>query len=123
MAVVRLDSPNLTLESAGGKGLNLARLAQAGFRVPRGFVIDTDEYRLFVADNRLAAGLRAALFGLSADDVQGIERASQMIRRLFASGRLNAQTEAAIRQAYTSLRDGPVAVRSSATAEDLPDLS
>src|SRR5512146_550266 len=123
MAVVRLDSPNLTLESAGGKGANLARLAQAGFRVPRGFVIATDEYRLFVAENRLAAGIRAAVFGLSPDDVQGIDSASQMMRRLFAAGRLSPQTESAIRSAYAALGAPSVAVRSSATAEDLPDLS
>ncbi|HEX8990057.1 MAG TPA: PEP/pyruvate-binding domain-containing protein, partial [Anaerolineales bacterium] len=123
MAVLPFDSPNLTLDVAGGKGANLARLSRAGFPVPPGFIIATDEYRTYVADNGLAAGIRAAGFGVSASDAQTLDAASLMIRRLFAAGRMRPETADAIRRAYATLGEPPVAVRSSATAEDLPDLS
>ncbi len=121
----------------GGKGANLARLARAGFNVPPGFIISTVAYRAFVADNGLEAVLESALEHLSADDPAQLEVASAKIRAAFSAGTLPSETEQAIRAGYQNLphpslsptgrwarAEGfPVAVRSSATAEDLPDLS
>ena len=52
MVILPITSPDVTLETAGGKGANLARLTRAGFPVPRGFIISTDAYRAFVEANR-----------------------------------------------------------------------
>ena len=51
MVILPFTSPNVTLETAGGKGANLARLTRAGFPVPRGFIVSTDAYRAFVEAN------------------------------------------------------------------------
>jgi pyruvate,water dikinase len=123
VAIISLDSANITLEVAGGKGANLARLLKAGLRVPRGFIVTTAEYHSFVEDNSLREKIRAAAFGLSADNAEAVEGASQKIRAAFLAGRVRPKTEAAIRGVCTELGNSPVAVRSSATSEDLPDLS
>jgi phosphoenolpyruvate synthase/pyruvate phosphate dikinase len=128
--IIDFSSPNATLEVAGGKGANLARLKRAGFAVPPGFIVATDAYRAFVAANGLAQVITAALAGLTASDVGPLEQASARIRAAFQAGTLPAEMDDAVRVAYAALgapaereRAAPVAVRSSATAEDLPDLS
>src|SRR5688500_17214398 len=90
------------LERLGGKGANLAKPAGAGFPGPDGFVITTEAYLRQVA-------------GLALDDGDPAE-----LRRRIESAPLDAALAAQIRQAYDRLGGGPVAVRSSATAEDLP---
>ena len=118
-----LASPAATLAIAGGKGANLARLAAAGFPVPGGFVVTTRAYRAFVAANGLAAVIDAALANLDCSDPAALEQASQRIRTNFATGVMASSFAAAVAAAYAALGSPPVAVRSSATAEDLPDLS
>lgn len=122
-SVIPFDSPDATLERAGGKGLNLARLTRAGFPVPRGFIVPTEAYRAFVDTNHLADTITTATTNLAADDTAQLEAASAHIRGAFAAGKMPLETENTIRTAYDELRNVPVAVRSSATAEDLPDLS
>jgi pyruvate,water dikinase len=114
-----------TLEQAGGKGASLARLAAAGLPVPPGFHITTAAYRHFLAAHRLQELILAAVAGLSADQPAALEAASRRIGELFAQHAMPDDIADAIRQAYAELGAGdpPVAVRSSATAEDLPDLS
>ena len=121
MLVIQFSSPDTTLETAGGKGANLARLTRAGFDVPPGFVITTDAYNQFVRANNLADEVSASLTGLSTNDASQLETASARIRLAFSAGMLPAEIKTAIRENYNSPK--PVAVRSSATAEDLPDLS
>lgn len=100
------------LATAGGKGASLARLVGAGMPVPGGFVVTTGAYRAFTAAFRDEM-LEAAAAG---DDAR--------IAGLFAAHDLPADLADEIRAGYAALGDGvPVAVRSSATAEDLPDLS
>ena len=110
---------------AGGKGVGLAGLVQAGLPVPPGFVLNTAAYADFVDANRLQAGIRelAALSPLAAP--QDYEDASNRIRALFAGGTMPAAIAAELGAAYRLLGDGDaaVAVRSSATAEDLPSAS
>jgi rifampicin phosphotransferase len=109
------------IDQAGGKGANLGELAHAGLPVPPGFVIVTDAYRRYVTEHQLAekiAGLAAPT-----DDPGGYESASEQIRGLFAD-EVSHALRAEIAEAYAALgEDAPVAVRSSATAEDLPEAS
>ena len=118
-----LDAPDATLADAGGKGLNLAKLARAGFPVPGGFIVATAAYRAFVAANHLAEWLGATVGAAHVDDPTALEATSQTIRARFAAGVLPAGLSDAVVAAYDALGRPPVAVRSSATAEDLPDMS
>ena len=109
------------LDQAGGKGANLGELTRADLPVPPGFVIVTDAYRAYVAEHQLAD--KIAKFTAPTDDPAGYEAASEQIRALFADDVSDAlRTE--IAEAYAALGEHtPVAVRSSATAEDLPEAS
>lgn len=122
-SLLPLDSPLATLQLAGGKGANLARLARAGFPVPPGWFITTDAYREYVAANDIQPVIATALSGLVAGDPSSLEAASRSIRDAFAAGALQPALAAALLDRYAALGEPPVAVRSSATAEDLPDLS
>src|SRR5215216_6395241 len=107
---------------AGGKGANLGELSHAGLPVPPGFVLTTAAYDAFVD----AGGLKDEIVGLAsqADDPAAFEAAEGKIRALFARGELPDAMADEIRTAYDRLANGgAVAVRSSATAEDLPGAS
>jgi phosphohistidine swiveling domain-containing protein len=121
--ILPLDAPGMPLEQAGGKGANLARLAASGFPVPPGFLISTAAYRAYVDENDLDVLILSALAGLQPDDPAALEAASAAIRSRFAAGRLPSGLAGSISEAYAALGQPPVAVRSSATAEDLPDTS
>jgi rifampicin phosphotransferase len=123
MTILPFTSSEATLETAGGKGTNLVRLTRAGFDVPRGFIIPTDAYREYVNANRWLATIQSVVANLSAEDASALEKASTQIRVAFSAGKIPEETEAAIRGAYAEFDNRPIAVRSSATAEDLPDLS
>jgi rifampicin phosphotransferase len=123
--VVALDAPAATREQVGGKGASLARLAAAGLPVPPGFHVTTAAYRRFVAEHGLQAQILAAVSAVRVDQPATLDAASQHIAGLFAQHLIPDAIVAPIRQAYADLGrlDLPVAVRSSATAEDLPELS
>jgi len=123
--VIPLDSPQADLETVGGKGASLAKLLEAGLPVPGGFHLTTEAYRCFVAANGLQSRIDQALAGVDINQPQTLEAASTEIQDLFHQSPIPEEIAAAIRQAYLDL-DGshqPVAVRSSATAEDLPEAS
>jgi len=113
------------LPIAGGKGANLGALIQAGLPVPPGFCVITPAYRGFVEMNKLETEIRQILEAAHMDDPASLEKASDSIRACFQHGELPPALADEIRQAYANLHNppSPVAVRSSATAEDLPDLS
>lgn len=110
---------------AGGKGIGLGGLLQAGLPVPPGFVLNTAAYADFVAANHLESGIReiAALSPQAAP--RDYEEASKRLRALFAGGIMPAAIATELAAAYGLLGDGAtaVAVRSSATAEDLASAS
>lgn len=108
---------------AGGKGANLARLAQAGLPVPDGFILTTQAYRDYIAANQLEERILAFLPADASLDPDALEAASRQIRALFAAGRMPLPLEADLHFAYAALGMPPVAVRSSATAEDTLELS
>ena len=122
--VLELDSPQATVESVGGKGASLARLSAAGLPVPPGFHITTQAYSRYVDENHLRDAILAAEAQARATDPATLDRASEQIQSLISQGTMPADLAEAIRRSYGHLGgDIAVAVRSSATAEDMPTLS
>ena len=120
-----LADQSATLETVGGKGASLARLVRAGLPVPDGFHVTTAAYRRFVDENALQPRILEALQTADSTQPVTLETASAQISALFADGSIPADIATAVQAAYTALAagDAAVAVRSSATAEDLPDAS
>jgi phosphohistidine swiveling domain-containing protein len=123
--VLALDDASASLSRVGGKGSSLARLTAAGLPIPPGFHITTTAYRLFVAKYGLQEQILAAVSTASPDQPATCDTAAQTITTLFAQYPIPNEVASEIRQAYARLGRGdlPVAVRSSATAEDLPEMS
>ncbi len=126
--VLPLDDPVADLDRVGGKGASLARLARAGLPVPGGFHVTTDAYRRFIAQDGLREGVLAAAEAVRAEDPGTFEAAAERIATLFAARDMPREIGEAIVKEYGALGGPgggavPVAVRSSATAEDLPELS
>ena len=120
--ILNLDSPQAVLERVGGKGASLARMAAAGLPVPAGFHITTDAYRRFLEENHLGERILAEMAGVNEHNTP--DEVSARIQSLIEAGTMPGEIAAAIRQRYEGLgADMPVAVRSSATAEDLPEMS
>ena len=119
------------VESVGGKNASLgemiSHLADAGVSVPDGFATTADAYREFLAHDGLADKINAALDALDVDDVDALVATGEKIRNWVIEHPFPPALEAAIRESFETLADGhediAVAVRSSATAEDLPDAS
>ncbi len=116
----------------GGKNSSLGEMVQelgsVGIRVPPGFATTSDAFRNYIAANDLGEIIDGAMEDLDAGKIT-LQQAGTTIRAAIVAGDWPAATEAAIREAYRTLADRadqpnlPVAVRSSATAEDLPDAS
>ncbi len=129
--ILPLDAANATLELVGGKGASLARMLAAGLPVPPGFHITTAAYRRFVSENKLQERILAAASAVSIDDPATLEEAAQQIEQIFTNSVMPDDIAETICRAYSELgasvrKDGDelaVAVRSSATAEDLPEMS
>jgi pyruvate,water dikinase len=150
--ILPFTSQDATLNHVGGKGANLAELTRAGFDVPAGFLVTTDAYRVFVAANNINTQLMSLAKSVIPDDPISLDHVSSEIHTLFATGQMPNDIAHAIDEAYAHLgeigKQGntetrntpsslspsleghsftlsslPVAVRSSATAEDLPGLS
>jgi pyruvate,water dikinase len=122
--IVPLDHGDAPLEQVGGKAASLLRMAAAGLPVPPAFVLTTEAYRQFVAANDLAPVIVADVRSLSEADPGSWERAATAIQARFAEAAIPDDLVAAVRAAYAGLGAGvAAAVRSSATAEDLPGAS
>lgn len=119
-----LDSADASLEMVGGKGRSLACMARTGFTIPTGFHITTAAYRCFIEANNFQLAILEAFQSTSLDPAM-LEQTSLALRNLFEAGDFPEPVLQAIQQAYDALGgdDIAVAVRSSATAEDLPGLS
>jgi len=123
--ILPLNSPDATVDVAGGKGASLARLASAGLSVPTGYHVTTEAYRRFVAANNLQARIAAAIERVDVSRPETLAAASQAITQLFMEATIPTEIADAVTQAYATLpgTSPAVAVRSSATAEDLPTAS
>ena len=119
------------IDQVGGKNASLgemiSQLANAGIRVPGGFATTAFAFREFLAQDSLATRIEDRLSSLDVDDVTALAKAGAEIRRWIASAPLPAALQTEIADAYrklaTSSPQATWAVRSSATAEDLPDAS
>ncbi|HEX2467602.1 MAG TPA: phosphoenolpyruvate synthase [Solirubrobacterales bacterium] len=107
---------------AGGKGANLGELTAAGLPVPPGFVVGAPAYAAFCEGGGLRARIEQRLTDLDVDDTSALEQAAAEVRAMVEAEPIPAWLEDEIRAAYRELThndaDAPVAVRSSATAED-----
>jgi pyruvate,water dikinase len=121
--VLTLADPNATLEYVGGKGMSLAKMLAAGLPVPGGFHVTTAAYRRFVAENQLQSRIMRELEGIDPTDTAALETTARTISSFFAEAKTPPDIAAAVTDAYAALHDAAVAVRSSATAEDLPGAS
>ncbi|WP_425434235.1 phosphoenolpyruvate synthase [Marinobacter zhejiangensis] len=119
------------VDRVGGKNSSLgemiSNLANAGVTVPGGFATTSHAYREFLAKDGLKDRIDEALDALDVNDVNELARVGAQIRQWVTDMPFPAQLEEALETAYDQLRNGndklAVAVRSSATAEDLPDAS
>jgi pyruvate,water dikinase len=120
------------VDSVGGKNASLGEMVQhlskAGVRVPDGFATTADAYRRFLAHEGLADRISATLADLDVEDTRSLAEAGAQIRDLVEGQPFPADLDTDIRAAYEQLvadTPGEVswAVRSSATAEDMPDAS
>jgi cytochrome P450 len=117
------------IATVGGKCASLGAMLQAGAPVPPGFAVTTAAYQRLLEGAGVRERIHERLAQIVPNDVASEAAASQAIRALIESTTIPAVVEAAIRGAYadlcarTGVPDLPVAVRSSATAEDLPDAS
>jgi pyruvate,water dikinase len=113
---------------AGGKGANLGELISLGVRVPPGFVITSYAYKYFIEYNKLYDKIKEILESENLDSEEGAERASEKIKSLILSSPIPPDLQQAILSYYDSLvklvgKEVLVAVRSSATAEDIEEAS
>lgn len=120
-----LEIDKTKLASVGGKGANLGKLSKiAGIRVPEGFCITTDAYRKSTENNSELQELLGKLAGLKADEKNRISDVSVCIRSAIENSSMAEEIENAIMEALTPFdKQQAFAVRSSATAEDLPGAS
>ncbi len=121
------------IELVGGKNASLGEMLQKltplGVKIPDGFILTSFAYFQFIKDNNLDQKIRDIIEHSDIDNLQMLSSSGDQIRQLIQNGKFSAEMEAEILTAYQKLM-GPygdyaigVAVRSSATAEDLPDAS
>jgi pyruvate,water dikinase len=123
--VLNLAANQADLETVGGKGASLAHMAASGFPVPDGFHVTTAAYRQYVEQNGLQPGIKQALEAVDMNSPQSLETASNTIGDHFSGGKIPDAVANAVVTAYAAFpgTNPAVAVRSSATAEDLPEAS
>lgn len=119
------------VEAVGGKNASLgemiSQLAATGVRVPGGFATTAHAFRVFLQHGGLAQRIQDKLATLNVEDVNALAAAGTVIRQWIVDTPFPADLEAAIREQFARLTEGNAeasfAVRSSATAEDMPDAS
>jgi pyruvate,water dikinase len=118
-----------SLPKVGGKNASLGELIKADIRVPPGFAVTTDSYQDFITQTGISEKIFQTLSAIKPGDISALNAASENIQQLIKGSTLSKEIRRAVDTAYTRLCDDcgvpamPVAVRSSATAEDLPTAS
>ena len=114
---------------AGGKGANLGELTQAGIPVPPGFVVTAQAYKYFMDEAGINDQVMSILDAIDINDTKALQEAAEEIKRIIIESPIPEQLTLFIREYYNELcqrvgeDDTDVAIRSSATAEDLPEAS
>jgi len=112
------------VDRVGGKGANLGEMTKAGFPVPGGFVVTSSAYRHMIEINQLEDRIKVILKDLDVENSSALNRASRQVQDLIEKSPFPKEIEEPVFKAYDKLGGNPwVAVRSSATAEDLPQAS
>ena len=112
------------IPTVGGKGANLGEMTKAGFPVPGGFVVTSSAYVHMIEVNNLEDKIKAMLKDLNVEDATALNRASHQVIELIEKSPFPKDIEEQVFKAYDKLGNNPwVAVRSSATAEDLLEAS
>jgi pyruvate,water dikinase len=111
--------------SVGGKGASLGEMASIGLPVPKAFVVTAQAFRRFLVETGLEKKLFVAYDKLDVEDNEALEKAAENAKVMVLRAKMPAVVKDEIRAAYKKMESGSliVAVRSSATAEDLPDAS
>jgi len=107
----------------GGKGANLGEMTNANIPVPPGFIVIADAYYDFLQKSRIADRIRDLLEPLDSNDTKQLQQIAARVKDVILDADMPPELAKAIKHAYQKLGKGPVAVRSSATAEDLPEAS
>ncbi len=140
---IRMEAVTKENKKVGGKGANLGEMIHAGLPIPPGFVVTTDAYDSFLAANVLKGKIDAEMENLDSDDPESVKEVAGKVQDLIMNGKVSPEVEKAIKDAYQELSVGKevmqvggkaldlvkagrecfVAVRSSATAEDMAEAS
>ncbi len=107
----------------GGKGANLGEMTRHGVPVPPGFIVTVTSYRRFLVESGLINVLHRIFDGLNVHDADVLASAAERAQRTITGSPMSRALAREITESYERLGSGLVAVRSSATAEDLPDAS
>ncbi len=107
----------------GGKGANLGEMTNANMPVPPGFIVTATAYFDFLQRSRLTDEIRSLLKPLDPDDSKQLQQTADKVKQLILDATMPPDIAQEIEQAYVKMGRGLVAVRSSATAEDLPEAS
>ncbi len=107
----------------GGKGANLGEMLRANIPVPPGFIVTAVAYARFIEQSGLHGRIEAVLSGLDVHDSDALQRVSEKVKKLIIDTPVPADIAAQIKTYYQEMGSASVAVRSSATAEDLPEAS
>jgi pyruvate,water dikinase len=111
------------IPTVGGKGANLGEMTRAKIPVPPGFIVTSSAYFDFIESTGVQPQIRALLEGLDVEDSKTLATSANKAKELIMHTPLPESLAKQIRTAYDKLGGGLVAVRSSATAEDLPEAS
>jgi pyruvate,water dikinase len=113
----------------GGKGANLGEMTQSGLDVPPGFCVTAEAYRYFIEKSNLNVEIKEKIINLNVENADDLQKASKEIQKLIKTQQVPEDLAAEIKSAYEkfagdiNVENPEVAIRSSATAEDLPDAS
>jgi len=107
----------------GGKGANLGEMTNAQISVPPGFIVTSSAYFDFLQQTKLIDKIRQPLEYIDINDSKKLQEAAAQVRQLISQAAMPPEIAEEIKQAYRKMGRGLVAVRSSATAEDLPEAS
>jgi pyruvate,water dikinase len=111
------------IPTVGGKGANLGELTNAGIPVPPGFIVTATAYFDFLKQTKITNKIRQLLHSADVNNSKQLQQIAKKVQQVILAAEMPPELAAEIRKAYKKLGGGLVAVRSSATAEDLPEAS
>ena len=111
------------VNTVGGKGANLGEMTRAGLPVPQGFIVTASAYFDFLEKSTVKDKIASWLKSLDTSNSKRLQQVASVIKKLILDSPMSPELAEKIERAYNDMGGGLVAVRSSATAEDLPEAS